>query len=73
MIIYHNKKPNQIVKFIDQYSYEIYLVHYMFIVGPISLMNVTSNWFINSMIVIMTSILISAVLKYSTKIFSYIM
>lgn len=46
-------RENKIIIFLDGISYEIYLVHYMFIVGPICLIGITGNLFMDSIIVIL--------------------
>lgn len=45
-----------IVKFLDDISYEIYLVHYMFIVGPVSIIGFTNSRILDNCIVVLFSI-----------------
>lgn len=52
-----HKEPGRIVRFLDGISYEVYLVHYMFIVGPVSLMTVTDTYVVNCAIVIVASMI----------------
>lgn len=52
----------------DSISYEIYLVHYMFIVGPIGLMGVTNSVLINSLIVILCTYLVARFLHRVSEI-----
>ncbi len=60
---FDHKEPCKVVSFIDKYSFEIYLVHYMFIVGPVSLMKITSSWLINSLIVVLISFIGAVIIK----------
>lgn len=59
-----------IVKYLDSISYEVYLVHYMFIVGPISLMSVTSNTLINCFMVIICTLILSEIMHRVERLFS---
>ncbi|MCU6770368.1 Uncharacterized protein conserved in bacteria [uncultured Bacteroides sp.] len=64
---------NKIISTTDKYSYEIYLVHHVFILGPFSLMTITGNLFINISSIIVLTFLCSIILNYiSSKICSYI-
>lgn len=49
---FENKLTLKVIKYFNSISYEVYLSHYMFIVGPVGLMNITSSKIINSLIVI---------------------
>ena len=67
--VFKNKKTVKIVECIDKYSYEIYLVHYMFIVGPVSLMHITESWIVNiAVTLIATCITAFCVNKVSNKL-----
>ena len=67
--LFKNSKPNKLVEFINSISFEIYLCHYMFVVGPVSLMHITHNLFINGLITTVVSIIIALFLhKASDKI-----
>lgn len=61
-----------IVKKFDAISYEIYLVHYMFIVGPISLFFVNST-ISNSLIVIITSYITALILNKICRFIIFLM
>lgn len=54
---------NKIVDRIGKISFEIYLYHYMFVVGPILLMKITGSWEINSVLVVAVTIIIAGVLE----------
>ena len=64
-----SEKECKIIIFLDKISYEVYLVHYMFIVGPVSLIGVSNNLFFDSVIVLIVSFLVAFALK---KISSFI-
>lgn len=50
------KSKFNIIKFFDDVSYEIYLVHYMFIVGPVSIIGLTNSRILVNCIVVVFSI-----------------
>lgn len=52
---------------IDGISFEIYLCHYMFIVGPVSVMYITGNWIINSIIAVCIALLFAVILHKLSK------
>lgn len=56
MQLFRQKKLGKGLTFLDNVSYEIYLVHYMFIVGPVSLMGSTGNFVLDAGIVIVVSV-----------------
>lgn len=57
------KKKNIILNITDKYSYEVYLVHQFLILGPFSLMKVTSIAVVNILIIISLIISFAWVLK----------
>lgn len=61
--IFKNSKENKIIKFLDSISFNIYLVHYMYIVGPIRLMGITKSFSINVIITITITLVTAYVLK----------
>lgn len=64
-----SKRVLKVLYFFDRYSYYIYITHLIFILGPSSLLYVTSNIFINC-ILIFICIIISAIIlnKITEKI-----
>ena len=67
--IFRNIKKSKLIDIICGISFEIYLYHYMFIVGPVSLMKITNSYVINCVIVIAITVLVSYTLnKFSIKI-----
>ena len=57
----------ELIKYFDSISYEIYLVHYMFIVGPVGLMNITRSVLVNCLIVIICSYIVAVILHKTNK------
>lgn len=58
-----NVKENKVINFFDSISFEIYLVHYMYVVGPLRVMALTNSFIINTMIALVISILTAIGLK----------
>lgn len=61
--IFRNLKDCKLLKFSDEYSYYIYLVHQFFIFGPISLMELTKYVPINIFIVLVIVVVLAVILK----------
>ncbi len=57
-------KSKMILGAFDQYSYEFYLVHQFLILGPFSLMAVTSIIGINIIIILLGIMILGCLLKY---------
>ena len=57
--VFKNLKKSKMIDFICGISFEIYLCHYMFIVGPVSLMGLTSSYLLNCSIVVAISIVVA--------------
>lgn len=66
-IIFSKVKMLKIVQLIDSISFEIYLCHYMFIVGPVSVMYITGSWMINSIIAVCIALLFAVILYKLSK------
>ena len=47
MIWFKNIKESWFLEYSDKYSYEIYLVHQLFILSPLTLLTTTNNSIIN--------------------------
>ena len=60
-------KENKLITFIDSISYEIYLVHYMFIIGPVFVIgvngNLTHNLLIDSVVILFFILISATILK----------
>lgn len=67
IFIFKNHNPHFIIKVFDNISFEIYLYHYMFIIGPISLLNLTKYYWLNSIIIVVCSILIAFIFNKVTN------
>ena len=57
---------NKIIDFFDDISYYVFITHYSFIVGPVSLLNITNNYYINVLIIIVVSFVTAKILKIIT-------
>ena len=66
-IIFSKVKMLKIVQLVEGISFEIYLCHYMFIVGPVSVMYITGNWIINSIIAVCIALLFAVILHKLSK------
>ena len=58
-----NVKENKVINFFDSISFEIYLVHYMYIVGPLRVMGLTNIFMVNTIMTLVISILTAIGLK----------
>lgn len=63
-------KDNKIFKFVDKYSYTIYLTHQIFILNSFSLLFITNNIFINILLIIICSFISGIILHYISEFFS---
>lgn len=61
--IFHNTKENIILVFSDKYSYCIFLVHQFLILGPLSLMGLTSSLPLNVIIILLCVFLLGVAVK----------
>lgn len=51
VFLFENIKAGKICKWINKVSFEIYLCHYMFVVGPVALIHITESLSLNILIV----------------------
>lgn len=62
MILLRNIKQSKVLQFSDKYSYEIYLVHQLFILSPLTLLVITDNIVLNivvtTVVILVTGILL---------------
>ena len=65
--VIHIGKLLKITKLLDNYSYEIYLVHHPFILGPLSLMQITNSCVLNIFIILIITISFAYALKKITS------
>ncbi len=57
-------KLNKVIKKLDAYSYEVYLIHHVFILGPLSILFMTKYSVINIFLVILLTILFAVTLQF---------
>lgn len=70
---FQNRKPPKWVNSIGKISFEVYLVHYMFCVGPVKLFGLTPYWVLDCMIVTVMSMALAVIIhKVSCIIYSQI-
>lgn len=65
--LFHDKKPIKLVTFISNISFEIYLIHYMFCVGPARLFDLTPYWALNCLIVLGITIIIAFIINKTSN------
>ena len=61
-VAFQNIKPPKWVSFIGEISFEVYLVHYMFCVGPVKLFGMTPYWVLNCMLVTVISVALAMII-----------
>lgn len=66
--MFAGKKPVWAVQKLSEISFEIYLVHYMFCVGPVRLFGLTPYWVINCAIVALVTIVIAVAVHSLAKV-----
>lgn len=54
---------SKLINFLDDFSFYIYITHYMFMVGPIRTMGITNSLIINCFVTIFLSIMSATILK----------
>ncbi len=74
IVLYHgfNKrkiKGNKVLTFFDHYSYEIYLVHQVFILFSFSLLRITNFLFLNILLILICTLIGSIILKKIYQVF----
>lgn len=65
--IFKRVKVGKLCKGFCEISFEIYLCHYMFVVGPVSLMHLTSNFVVNMVITTVIVCVVAVVLNLSSR------
>lgn len=70
--IKENSISDKLINFIDELSYYIFIVHYIFMIGPISLMSITKNMLINVIIFSILTLTSAYILKTLTSTISKI-
>lgn len=59
----NTSEPSYIMSFLDNYCYYIYLVHYIFVIGPFSLISTTDNYVLNCLIIGAISMILACIYK----------
>lgn len=68
-----NIRIGSFIRFIDTYSYQIYLVHHPFILGPLSMLYLTPYLGVNVLLIIVVTLVASWILKkINTYMLNYI-
>lgn len=62
-------KYNRVLLFSDKYSYEIYLVHQLFILSPLTLMCISNYAFISIVVTIIAIVTLGIILNVSSNLF----
>lgn len=60
-VVFKNCMPTKCIQFLDGISFEVYLWHYMFTVGPIRLFGMTGYWVLDCIVVTAFTVLIAFV------------
>ena len=67
MILFKNMKKCQILEWSDNYSYEVYIVHQLFILSPFTLLTLTSNLSINIVLTLLVILFSGYILGIANK------
>ena len=67
MIVFKNIKKNRILEYSDRYSYEIYLVHQLFILSPLTLLSFYQSRITNITITLITIFVSGIILRSMNK------
>lgn len=65
----NNSIGGRIISFFDDLSYYIFIVHYMFIIGPVYLLSLTNNMFVNILLFGVFTLISAYFLKVLTLLF----
>lgn len=58
-VVFKNHAPTRCIQFLDGISFEVYLWHYMFTVGPIRLFGMTGYWVFDCIVVVVIVMMIA--------------
>lgn len=61
------KRSNKLIEYIDKISFYVYITHYMFFVGPVRTIEITSNIIVNIIITLALSYISAVILKFITE------
>ena len=65
--LFENKKPNRVVQSISNISFEIYLYHYMFCVGPLKMFGNDNAWVTNCFLILIVTFTIAVLANIAIK------
>ena len=66
-VLFYDVGNNKIINRICENSFEVYLYHYMFVVGPVSLMHLTGSWLVNSICVLIVTWGVGVIMRKLAK------
>lgn len=69
-VVFRDIQPPKWVGFIGEISFEVYLVHYMFCVGPVKIFGLTPHWMLDCLIVTMISIAVATAIHKVSSVVS---
>lgn len=67
MCLTRNKRAGKTISFISAISFEIYLCHYMFTVGPLKVFGLTDIWLLDSIVVIVLTVCVAFIINLISK------
>lgn len=62
-------KLKNILDIIDKFSFNIYITHHVFILGPLAIISITPNIVINIIIILCCTVISAYLLEHTTKLF----
>lgn len=60
--LFKNQKIPGWIGWLDSISYEVYLVHYMFVVGPVRMFGLTRSWILNCIITTFVTLILAQII-----------
>ena len=66
-VLFYDVGNNKMINRICENSFEVYLYHYMFVVGPVSLMHLTGSWLVNSICVLIVTWGVAVIMRKLAK------
>ena len=66
-VLFYDVGNNKMINRICENSFEVYLYHYMFVVGPVSLMHLTGSWLVNSICVLIVTWGVAVIMRKLEK------
>lgn len=66
-VLFNTSRCKKIINHLDSISFELYITHYGFIVGPFYLIGITNNMFVDSTLVIAATYISALLLKWTSN------